>query len=163
MLLFITPQRSWLKKDASYQFNNSPSIPHFNQLKKDQTHRLLRKYLNPFKPWKCGKEPACRRHKKHGFNLWGQEDPLEEGMATHFSIPAWRIPWSEESDRLQSVGSQSQTLKWPSILVYTHTHTHTHTHISIYLYFFFTTLSLDSDKRPITTTESQKAKSLACT
>ena len=40
----------------------------------------------------------------------GQEDPLEEEMATHFSILAWRIPWSEEHDRLQSVGSQSQTL-----------------------------------------------------
>ena len=27
----------------------------------------------------------------------GQEDPLEEGMATHSSVPAWRIPWTEES------------------------------------------------------------------
>ena len=30
----------------------------------------------------------------------------EEGMATHSSIPAWRIPWTEEPDRLQSMGSQ---------------------------------------------------------
>jgi len=36
----------------------------------------------------------------------GQEDPLEKGMATHFSILAWRIPWTEESGRLQSMGSQ---------------------------------------------------------
>ena len=36
----------------------------------------------------------------------GQEDPLEKEMATHFSIPAWRIPWTEEPGRLQSVGSQ---------------------------------------------------------
>ena len=36
----------------------------------------------------------------------GQEDPLEKGMATHSSIRAWRIPWTEEPDRLQSVGSQ---------------------------------------------------------
>ena len=36
----------------------------------------------------------------------GQEDPLEEGMATHLSILAWKIPLIEESDRLQSVGSQ---------------------------------------------------------
>ena len=36
----------------------------------------------------------------------GQEDPLENGMATHSSIPAWRIPWTEESGRLQSMGSQ---------------------------------------------------------
>ena len=34
------------------------------------------------------------------------EDPLEEGMATHFSILAWRIPWTEEPGGLQSLGSQ---------------------------------------------------------
>ena len=39
----------------------------------------------------------------------GQEDPLEEGMATHFSILAGRIPWTEESGRLQSMGSQLDT------------------------------------------------------
>ena len=36
----------------------------------------------------------------------GQEDPLEKEMATHSSMPAWRIPWSEEPDRLRSLGSQ---------------------------------------------------------
>ena len=36
----------------------------------------------------------------------GQEDPLQEGMATHCSILAWRIPWTEEPDTLQSMGSQ---------------------------------------------------------
>ena len=36
----------------------------------------------------------------------GGEDPLEEGMATHSSILAWRIPWTEEPGRLQSMGSQ---------------------------------------------------------
>ena len=36
----------------------------------------------------------------------GQEDPLEEGMATHSSILAWRIPWTEEPGGLQSVGLQ---------------------------------------------------------
>ena len=35
----------------------------------------------------------------------GQEDPLEKGMATHCSILSWRIPQTEESDRLQSMGS----------------------------------------------------------
>ena len=38
----------------------------------------------------------------------GQEDPLEKGMATHSRILAWRIPWTEETGRLQSMGSQSQ-------------------------------------------------------
>ena len=35
-----------------------------------------------------------------------QEDPLEEGVATHSSILAWRIPWTEERGRLQSMGSR---------------------------------------------------------
>ena len=39
----------------------------------------------------------------------GREDPLEEGMATHSSILAWRIPWTEKLGGLQSIGSQSQT------------------------------------------------------
>ena len=36
----------------------------------------------------------------------GWEDPLEKGMTTHSSILAWRIPWTEEPGRLQSMGSQ---------------------------------------------------------
>ena len=36
----------------------------------------------------------------------GPEDLLEEGTATHSSILAWRIPWTEEPGRLQSIGSQ---------------------------------------------------------
>ena len=36
----------------------------------------------------------------------GQEDPLEKEMATHSSILAWRIPWTEEPGSLQSMGSQ---------------------------------------------------------
>ena len=39
----------------------------------------------------------------------GQEDPLEKEMATHSSTLAWRIPWTEEPDRLRSMGLQSQT------------------------------------------------------
>ena len=39
----------------------------------------------------------------------GQEDPLEKGKATHFSILAWRIPWTEEHGRIQSMRSQSWT------------------------------------------------------
>ena len=39
-----------------------------------------------------------------GVRSLGQEDPLEEGMATHSSILAWRIPWTQERGRLQSMG-----------------------------------------------------------
>ena len=38
--------------------------------------------------------------------LLGQEDPLGKGMATHSSVLAWRIPWTEEPGRLQGKGSQ---------------------------------------------------------
>ena len=40
-------------------------------------------------------------------HLLGQEDPLEKGMAIHSSILVWRIPWTEEPDGLQPMGSQS--------------------------------------------------------
>ena len=39
----------------------------------------------------------------------GWEDPLEKEMATHSSTLAWKIPWTEEPGRLQSMGSQSRT------------------------------------------------------
>ena len=54
-----------------------------------------------------GREPACqwRRHEMSVRSLcW--EDHLEEAMATHSSILAWRIPWTEEPDGLESTGSQ---------------------------------------------------------
>ena len=47
----------------------------------------------------------CRRHKTRVQSL-GQEDPWEEEMATHFSILAWKIPWTEKPGGLQSMGSQ---------------------------------------------------------
>ena len=37
----------------------------------------------------------------------GREDPLEKGLATHSSILAWRIPWTEEPGELQSIGLQT--------------------------------------------------------
>ena len=42
----------------------------------------------------------------------GLEDPLEKGMATHSIILAWRILWTEEPGRLQSIGSQRIRLDW---------------------------------------------------
>ena len=45
--------------------------------------------------------------------LMGWEDPLEKGMATHSSILAWRISWTEEPSKLQSLGSQSQIRQKP--------------------------------------------------
>ena len=45
----------------------------------------------------------------------GWEDSLEEGMATHSSNLAWRIPWAEESSRLQSIGSQRVRHDWSDL------------------------------------------------
>ena len=42
----------------------------------------------------------------------GQEDPLEKGIETHYSIPAWKIPWTVEPGRLQSMGSQDLWTQW---------------------------------------------------
>ena len=44
-----------------------------------------------------------------------QEDPLEEGMATHSSILAWRNPWTEEPGGLQSIGSQRVEHDWSDL------------------------------------------------
>ena len=43
---------------------------------------------------------------RHAVSSLGREDPLEEGMATHSSILAWGIPWTEGPGGLQSIGSQ---------------------------------------------------------
>ena len=48
------------------------------------------------------KNPPAMQETWVGF--LGLEDPLEEGMATHSGILAWRIPWTEEPGRLQSMG-----------------------------------------------------------
>ena len=53
--------------------------------------------------------PASQETQESWVQSVGQEDPLEEGMVTHSSILAQRIPWKEESGRLQSMGSQSRT------------------------------------------------------
>ena len=47
-----------------------------------------------------GKESACNRETWVGFLSW--EDPLEEGLTTHSSVLAWRIPWTEEAGGLHT-------------------------------------------------------------
>ena len=60
----------------------------------------------------------------------GWEDLLEEGMATHSSILAWKTPWTEEPGGLHSIGHKE--LDRTEVTEHTHTHTHirahTHTH-----------------------------------
>ena len=47
--------------------------------------------------------PAMQETQEMQVQFLGQEDPLEEGIATHSSILAWKIPWTEESDGLQTI------------------------------------------------------------
>ena len=62
--------------------------------------------------WLSGEEPACNA----GDKIWslGQEDPLEEGMATHSTILAWKSPWTEELCGLQHMWSQRVEHDWSS-------------------------------------------------
>ena len=48
--------------------------------------------------------PAVQEMQETQVRPLGEEDPLEEGMATYCSILAWRVPWTEEPGRLQSTG-----------------------------------------------------------
>jgi len=58
-----------------------------------------------------GKERACqcRRYERHGFHPLGLEDPLEDGMAAHSSILAWRTPQTEEPGGLHRVAELDTT------------------------------------------------------
>ena len=53
------------------------------------------------------KNPPARLETK--VQSMGREDPLEQEMATHCSILAWTVPWTEEPGKLQSMGSQNWT------------------------------------------------------
>ena len=55
------------------------------------------------------RETRVRETEEMWVQFLDQEDPLEEGKATHSGILAWRIPWTEEPDGLQSMGSQLDT------------------------------------------------------
>ena len=88
----------------------------------------------------------------------GQEDPLEDGMATHFKTLAWRMPWTGESSGLQSIGQQRVRHNWRDLACVhwfqnekfhlsmwlkttsesTHRiHTHTHTHTILFMLFSY--------------------------
>ena len=69
-----------------------------------------------------GKESICqcRKHNERQVRSLGQEDPLEESLATHSSILDWKIPWMEEPGGPPSMGSQRVRHDWA------HTHTYTY-------------------------------------
>ena len=84
----------------------------------DPNSKLAPMYLTSFMPhqglssglpWWLRQLRICLQCRKPGFNPWVGKIPLATGMATDSSILVWRIPWTEEPGRLQSMGSQSQT------------------------------------------------------
>ncbi|XP_070329262.1 intraflagellar transport-associated protein isoform X4 [Odocoileus virginianus] len=86
----------------------------------EQTYEeFLRTFTHLSKGAKC-KESACqfRRRKRCLFHPWVGEDPLEKKMATHSSIPAWKIPWTEETDNVtkrEAFGTNSSENNFTSI------------------------------------------------
>ena len=60
----------------------------------------------------CKKPPADEKKQETQFQSQGQEDPLEKEMATHPSILAWKISWTEEPGGLQSMWSQRVGYNW---------------------------------------------------
>ena len=63
--------------------------------------------------WLSSKDlPEMQEPQKIWVQFLGREDPLKEGMATHFSILAWRIPWTEEPGGLQFTGFQRARHDW---------------------------------------------------
>ena len=63
----------------------------------------MTEWVSPMSQWQRIRL-QCRRHRRWGFDSLGGEDPLEEEMATHSNILAWKIPRIEEPGRLQSMG-----------------------------------------------------------
>ena len=60
--------------------------------------------------WFSEKESACQC-RRHVFDPWVKKIPLEEEMATRSSTLAWRIPWTKEPGGLQSIGSQTLSIR----------------------------------------------------
>ena len=88
----VTKSWTWL---SDFQFTSGPT-------KRESNHAFLRLYFSLVAEW----HRIFLLLQETLVQSLGWEDPLEEGMATHFSILAWRNPWTEEPGGLQSMGSQ---------------------------------------------------------
>ena len=75
--------------------------------------------------WVSGKESTCQC-RRPGFNPWIEKNPWR--MATYSSILSWKIPWTKEPGRLQSMGLQRIGDDLATECMHTHTHAHTHAH-----------------------------------
>ena len=94
-------------------------LPHCKQMLYRLSHQgsLMTEEIIGIPRWHSGKESVCqcRKLEIQGFTPWVRKIPLEEEMATHSSILAWKIPWTEESGGLLSMGSQRVEHSWVNI------------------------------------------------
>ena len=93
-------------KALLYSTGNCIQYPMINCNGKEYKKELV--YICGLPWWLSGKDSV----RNAGDRSLGWEDPLEEDMATHSSILAWRISWTEESHGLQSIGSQRVGHDW---------------------------------------------------
>ena len=73
---------------------------------------MIDRWASPGPHWAVKNPPVMQEPQETWIRSPGQEDLLEEGMATHSSILIWRIPWTEEPGRLQSIGWQRVGHNW---------------------------------------------------
>ena len=89
---------------------------------RQKKNRLIGKENGPPR-WHNDKESTCQcKRQETRVRPLGWEDPLEECMATHSSVLAWRIPWTEEPGGLQSIGLQTVRHDWATEHAGIHTH-----------------------------------------
>ena len=108
--VFLAWKIPWMEKPGRLQSMGSKKLEITEWL-----HILFRWYLTSLVAQRLKHLPPMRETW-----VWslGQEDPLEKEMATHSSILAWRIPWTEEPGGLQSTGSQRVGHDWVTLLTY---------------------------------------------
>ena len=92
---------TWLQPTSSISLKGKSFIPSIG---------LAKRFTLGLVSWHRKKGVPCNSDGKELLQCLDQEDPLEKEMATHSSILAWKIPWTEEPGRLQSMGSQSWTV-----------------------------------------------------
>ena len=93
---------------SSYWLNNDLLLLIFFTVLLQTMRTILQSHKPPAKGlpwWLSGKEATCQCRRR-GFDPWVRKIPLEKEMATHSSILAWRIPWTEKPGGLQSTGLQ---------------------------------------------------------
>ena len=113
----------WIQRSIGSSLKSKPdSRIHWrkHQLLPEKPRRDGSAAAQSFPRGSSGEAPTCQcRRCETQFQSLGQEDPLEEEMTTHFSILAWRIPWTEEPGGLQSMGSQRVGHDWATELNWT--------------------------------------------